>query len=229
VNTSANPAVLNGRSGPRDMARLKRIALAAVLLLITILVIGFVWWPTSLVNLGKGDNMTTAGVYSQWEAGDVVMLVRHAERCDRSKHPCVGPADGITQVGNDSAVALGKALNTLGMSHTDTLTSPLSRTVQTATAMFGKATVEQVWLSDCEQSPQIMLSNILVHKVPHRNLVLVTHSGCISKFEKQLGFTYAPASEYTSSLFLSLGTNNKPVALGFLNVEDWQSVLDKKP
>ncbi len=229
MNTSADPAVLNRRSGPPDMARLKKLALAAVLLLIVVVIIGFVWWPKSLVNLGRSDNMTTAGVYSQWEAGDVVLLVRHAERCDRSKHPCLGPADGITQIGNDSAVALGKALNTLGMSRTDTFTSPLPRTVQTAAAILGKAAVEQAWLVDCEQSPQIMLSNALAHKLPHRNLVLVTHSGCISKFEKQLGFNHAPSSEYASSLFVSLSSNNKPTALGYLNVEDWQSVLDKKP
>jgi phosphohistidine phosphatase SixA len=229
VNTSANPAVLNGRSAPRDIARLKKVALVAVLLLIVVAIMGFVWWPKSLMNLGHGDNMTTSGVYSQWEAGDVVLVVRHAERCDRSKHPCLGPVDGITQAGNDSAAALGKALNILGMSRTDTLTSPLSRTVQTAAAMFGKATVEQAWLLDCEHSPNIMLSNVLAHKLPHRNLILVTHSGCISKFETQLGFTHAPSSEYTSSLFVSLGSNNKPAALGFLNIEDWQSVLDKKP
>jgi phosphohistidine phosphatase SixA len=229
VNTLADLAVLKKGSGGRDSARFKKVALVAVLLLIVVLSAGFIWWPKSLVNLGRDDNMTTAGVYSQWEAGDVVLIVRHAERCDRSSHPCLGPADGITQVGKDTAVALGKALNTLGMSRTDTFTSPMTRTVQTANAMFGKATVEQAWLVDCEQSPQIMLTNVLTHKMPHRNLVVVTHSGCISKLEKQLGFPHAPSTEYTSSLFLSLGSNNKPTALGFLNVEDWQSVLDKKP
>lgn len=229
MNTLADPAVLDRRSGERDSARLKKVALAVVLLLIVVLIMGFVWWPKSLVNLAQGDNMTTAGVYSQWEAGDVVVLVRHAERCDRSSHPCLGPADGITQIGSATAVALGKALNTLGMTRTDTFTSPLPRTVQTAYAMIGKSAVEQAWLVDCEQSPQIMLKNVLAHKVPHRNLVLVTHSGCISKFEKQLGFAHAPSSEYSSSLFLSLGSDNKPTALGILNVEDWQSVLDKKP
>jgi len=226
VNTSA---VLDGHSGARDSARLKKIALAALLLLIVSLIMGFIWWPKSLVNLGQGDNMTTAGVYSQWEAGDVVVLVRHAERCNRSNHPCLGPADGITQMGSDSAIALGKALTTLGMSKTDVLTSPLPRTAQTAYAMFSKAAVAQTWLVDCEQSPQNMLKDVVAHKVAHRNLILVTHSGCISKFEKQLGYAHAPASEYTSSLFLTLRTDNKPSAVGYLNVEDWQSVLDKKP
>lgn len=222
----ADPSVLNKRSGPRDGARLKKWVIGAAVVLIVVLVMGFLWWPKSLINLGKNDNMTTAGVYSRWGAGDVVMLVRHAERCDRSSHPCLGPADGITRIGNESATELGKALKTLGMSKTDVLSSPLHRTAQTAFAMTGKTAADQDWLVNCSQS---MLDNVLAHKTAHRNLILVTHSDCISKLEAQLGYTHVATSEYTSALLVSVGPDNKPNILGFINVQDWQSTQDKKP
>jgi phosphohistidine phosphatase SixA len=206
--------------------RFKKIVLGAVLILCVALIVGFVWWPRSLTDLGKHENMITAGVYSHWQAGDVVALVRHAERCDRSSNPCMGPADGITQAGSDTAVVLGKAFNRLGMSNTDVMSSPLQRTVQTSFSMFGKASPAQAWLSTCEHA---MLDNLLSHKTPHRNMVLVTHSGCISTLEKELGFTHAKTSEYASTLLVSIGPDGKPKVLGFINYPDWASTLDKRP
>ncbi|MDB6145271.1 MAG: Ais protein [Pseudomonas sp.] len=226
MKTTATPVSLNKVSAMRETGRLKKWALSALVAIVVALIMGFVWWPKSLENLGKGDNMTTAGFYSSWEAGNVVMLVRHAERCDRSNHPCLGPADGITRIGSDTAVELGKALKTLGMSKADVFTSPLHRTAQTAFSMLGKASVEQEWLVNCEQA---MLDNVVAHKIVHRNLVLVTHSGCIGKLESQLGYTHAPTAEYTSALLITLGPDNQPKALGYMNVQDWQATLDKKP
>jgi len=226
VKTVLNPAALNKPSGVLDSARFKKLALSAIITLVLALIMGFFWWPKSLTNLGTDDKMTTSGAYSSWEAGDVVMLVRHAERCDRSGHPCLGPADGITRVGSDTAVELGKALRTLGMSKTDVLTSPLHRTAQTAFSMMGKAIVEQEWLVNCEQS---MINDIVAHKIAHRNLVLVTHSGCIGNLEKKLGFTHTPTAEYTSALLISIGPDHQPKPLGYMNVQDWQATLDKKP
>jgi phosphohistidine phosphatase SixA len=226
VKTTVSPVSLTKRTPARDVTRFKKLALSALVAVGIALILGFFWWPLSLTNLGTDDKMTTSGAYSRWEAGDVVMLVRHAERCDRSSHPCLGPADGITRAGSETAVALGKALGTLGMSKTDVLTSPLHRTVQTAFSMTGKASVEQEWLVNCEQT---MLNDIMAHKVAHRNLVLVTHSGCISNLESQLGFTHAPTAEYTSALLISIGADHQPKPLGYINVQDWQATLDKKP
>lgn len=226
MKTTVSPIVFTKRTRARDLARFKKPALWALAAVVLAVIMGFFLWPTSLTNLGTGDKMTTSGAYSRWAAGDVVMLVRHAERCDRSSHPCLGPPDGITRIGSDSAVELGKALKTLGMGKTDVLSSPLRRTAQTAFSMMGKASVEQEWLVNCEQS---MLDDIVAHKIDHRNLVLVTHSGCIGSLERQLGYTHAPTAAYTSALLISLGTDHKPKALGYINVDDWQATLDKKP
>jgi phosphohistidine phosphatase SixA len=226
VKTTATPGALTTFPGLRDAARLKKFGLSALIAIIVALALGFIWWPKTLTNLAKGDNMTTAGFYASWEAGNVVMLIRHAERCDRSSHPCLGPVDGITKVGSDTGVEMGKALRTLGLSKTDIFTSPLNRTAQTTFAMLGKAGVDQDWLGTCEQS---MPTNLVAHKVAHRNLVLVTHTGCITKVERQLGFGHVKNPEYTSALMISIGPDQQPKALGYINVEDWQATLDKKP
>lgn len=204
----------------------KKVVLGIALVISVALIVGFVWWPKSLTDLGKHENMVTAGVYEHWQAGDIVALVRHAERCDRSTNACMGPADGITQVGSDTAVIVGKAFNALGMDKTDVMSSPLHRTAQTSFSMFGKASPDAAWLSSCEHA---MLDSVLSHKTPHRNMVLVTHSGCMSTLEKELGYAHAKTSEYTSTVFVSIGADGQPKVLGFINYQDWPSTLNKKP
>ena len=224
--STTTPVVTPTPAKPKAKTRRKKQVLWAVVALAVLLIAGFGVWQKSPPNLGKGDSMKAAGVYARWDAGDIVVLVRHAERCDRSSNPCLGPADGITRLGSDTAAELGKAFMTMGMSNADVFSSPLTRTAQTSLYMFGKASAEQDWLVNCETS---MLQDVVAHKTPHRNLVLVTHSGCISKFEHQLGFKHAATSEYSSALFVSVGTDGKPNVLGIVNVQDWPSVLNKKP
>jgi phosphohistidine phosphatase SixA len=203
---------------------IKRFA-TAVAVVVALLITGCALWPKSPLNLGDGEHMAAAGVFERWQAGDVVVLVRHAERCDRSSNPCLGPADGITGIGSDAAANVGKAFQAMGMKNTDVLNSPLTRTAQTARYMFGNESVSQEWLATCGQT---LRDDVSAHKVAHRNLVLVTHSGCISDFESQMGFKHAPSSEYASSLFVSINAAGQPQVLGIVNAQDWQSVLDKR-
>lgn len=203
---------------------IKQLATVAAVMVV-LLISGFTSWPTSTLNLGDGGHMAAAGVFERWQAGNVVVLVRHAERCDRSSNPCLGPADGITRMGSTAAANVGKAFQAMGMENTDIMNSPLTRTTQTARYMFDKQSVSQEWLATCGDT---MRDDVLAHKVAHRNLVLVTHSGCISDFESQMGFKHARSSEYGSALFVSVGAGGQPQVLGILNAQDWQSVLDKR-
>ncbi|SEI19284.1 Phosphohistidine phosphatase SixA [Pseudomonas asplenii] len=202
--------------------RVNSVLLAIGLTLATMTATGFALWPRTPLNLAVQDHMHSTGVYAHWKAGDMIVLVRHAERCDRSSNPCLGPADGITQLGNHSASDVGNALQHIGMANTDVLSSPTTRTTQTARAMFGKTALTADWLLSCGPS---LGQDALAHKAAHRNLVLVTHSGCIDDLEKQLGYRHPNKSEYTSSVFVSVGADGQLSLLGTLNAEDWQSVL----
>lgn len=220
----------NKPSSPRaDTARIRRsrkIIISAVTTTLIVLISGFVLWPATPLDLAGNQQMQRSGIYQHWRAGEVIALVRHAERCDRSANPCLGPADGITRLGNATAADLGKAFRTIGMERTDVISSPMTRTLQTAQAMFNQATSTQDWLLNCADNFE---NDIKAHKLKGRNLILVTHSGCISDLESRMGFAHALATEYTSSLFLTLGADGKLQILGILNAKSWPQVLKEAP
>ncbi|AZC20043.1 Ais protein, putative [Pseudomonas sp. CMR5c] len=199
----------------------KAMAWASVAVL-AILVSGFVLWPGAPLDLGAANQMESAGMYRHWNSGEVIALVRHAERCDRSPNPCIGPIDGITLAGSSISRRLGRAFQVLGMDSTDVLSSPATRTRQTAEFMFGQPAKTQDWLLSCGSQ---LGETIKAHKAPRRNLVLVTHSDCISDLESQLGFEHAPHSQYNSSLFVTLNSDGTLQILGSIKVEDWQQAL----
>lgn len=216
-------AAVNGTgSAKRLRPRFIKLGLMGAGMLLTVLVSGFAAWPASPLDLRSVDTGMANRMLELWNRGDVVVLVRHAERCDRSSNPCLGQADGITVPGKATAAALGQDFTALGMSRTDVLSSPETRTQQTAASMFGRPADTQNWLVDCNAG---MLDAVLSHKGVGRNLLLVTHSDCISRFEAQTGFKHAPTRDYTSALFASIDASGQTHILGSLNADGWQRLL----
>ncbi|WP_085714971.1 histidine phosphatase family protein [Pseudomonas sp. B28(2017)] len=210
----------------KPSSRLSRSVVAIGALTIAVLVTGFLLWPKSPTNLAQEDAQARAQLLQQWGAGEIAVLVRHTERCDRSSNPCLGPADGITRVGSEAAAGVGQGLARLGLTHTDILTSPVTRTVQTAHYMFNSDPRTQEWLATCGTT---LRNDVVAHKVAQRNLVLVTHSGCIADFEKQTGFKHsAKDAEYGSALFVHIDGNGQLQVLGIVNAEDWNTLLQEK-
>lgn len=178
--------------------------------------------PPELADLSEESRHELPNLLVQWERGDVVVLLRHLERCDKEDHPCLVGDDGVTfrsvAVGNVLADSFGQ----LGLSKTDVYNSPLTRTAQTESIVFEDVGVDEDWLYKCKDS---MLSDALQHKVPGKNLVLVTHSSCISAFEQALGYD-SDTPEYGTSLFFTQSTDPDSLnVLGFLDAEDWASAL----
>ena len=207
----------------RRHPRIRKVLAAVAVLGIASAVGGaFTLWPHSPDNLGNASNAVNAALIQQWQAGDMIVLVRHAERCDRSSNPCLGPTDGITLHGSQNATIVGQALKTLGLSHTDLLTSPTHRTAQTAHYMMGGDVAGAPWLSQCDHT---LLADSVAHKVAQRNLIVVTHSGCIGHVEKQMGYPRAEMAPYSSALFLSVDKQGKPTVMGMIKVEDWPKVV----
>jgi phosphohistidine phosphatase SixA len=208
----------------RPFARLRSLLLPAGAVLV--LVLGALWLmrPAYAVDLGHGRNLAEADLLQHWKKGEVVALVRHAERCDQSSHPCLADASGITIEGSDTAQQVGDAFKALGMTRTDVYASPLTRTVQTSAFMFGKSVVTQPWLTSCKTTLQ---HDMLAHKAAHRNLLLVTHSTCINELEEQLNLRGAHYdSAYASTLFVTVDSvTGAPRVVGYMNADGWAKVL----
>ncbi|WP_449430497.1 lipopolysaccharide core heptose(II)-phosphate phosphatase PmrG [Pseudomonas putida] len=183
-------------------------------------------WLSSRVQVAAFANeaeLRSSGVYAAWVKGDVVVLVRHAERCDRSPSACLDDPSGITVQGSQAAANVGNGLHRLGLEASDILSSPQVRTQQTARFMFGKAVETQEWLNLCDSN---FSENAFSHKRPARNLILVTHSGCIDHLERQLNVAGGErSSAYTSALFVYTGGKGKPQILGQMDSDKWKHIV----
>ncbi|SDH48035.1 lipopolysaccharide core heptose(II)-phosphate phosphatase PmrG [Pseudomonas panipatensis] len=172
----------------------------------------------ALPSLSYGQVPVAAELAQHWSKGEVVMLVRHAERCDRSSAPCLGAADGITVRGSEQAALVGHDYRALDLSHTDVYASPMTRTAQTAEQMFGANVIAQSWVADCKGD---VLKNVLQHKVAHRNLVLVTHSECMAQIVQAIDHHDLSTPEYTSSLVLFSDDKGALQVAGQIEPQDW--------
>ena len=144
--------------------------------------------PPELPDLSEVRPHTIANVRDSWQLGNVVVLVRHLERCDRSEAPCLEGEDGITARSVGVGTALGEDFLQLGLGRAAVYNSPLARTDQTADVLFGDDSSDRDWLYHCRKN-ETLLNDIIHFKQPGTNLVLVTHSTCIARFEQSLGFS----------------------------------------
>lgn len=209
-----------------DLSGLARFRNTWVVLAASVLVIPLTLWllaPAAVPDLAHGNVAGAQALAQGWAQGDMIVLVRHVERCDHSKAPCLSGNDGITQRSRSVADAVGSQFEQLGLSNADLYNSPIERTVQTAGYMFTKTSTAADWLISCKGR---MLQEALAHKVPGRNLILVTHSECMAQIEKDLN---VPASDpgYGSSLFVAAANPAAPQMLGFIEASDWRTVTTR--
>jgi phosphohistidine phosphatase SixA len=199
----------------------------AAILLSTLFVIAltvFLLKPAAVPDLAHGNVSGLAQLREGWAKGEIIVLVRHVERCDHSRVACLDSADGITERSRSVAMAIGAQFQRLGLDKADIYNSPLTRAVQSSSYMFSKVSAGQEWLINCKGR---MLTDVLSHKVAGRNLILVTHSECMAELAKEMKFSTSTLG-YGGSLFVSTaGTAGKPGMLGFIEAPDWHSVVIK--
>lgn len=206
-----------------DLSRIARFRNTGVVLASALLVIPLTFWllrPAQVPDLAHGNVAGARALAAGWAKGDLIVLVRHVERCDHSKAACLTGDDGITGRSRGVAVEVGARFEQLGLSKADIYNSPVIRTAQTAGYMFNKVGVGEDWLINCKGT---MLRDALAHKVAGRNLILVTHSECMAQLEKDLKLPTSTLG-YGASLFISAETPQAPRMLGFIEASDWRSV-----
>jgi len=82
----------------------RRRQLAAALVLIALAVI--VFEAPAIADLSEENRHEVPTLRAQWQKGEVIVLVRHLERCDRGNSPCLTDTDGITARSVDEGEAL---------------------------------------------------------------------------------------------------------------------------
>ena len=197
------------------------VVLASALLVVPLIL--FLLRPAAVPDLAHGNVAGFQALLAGWAKGDMIVLVRHVERCDHSSAACLVGNDGITERSRSVAVEVGQHFERLGLSKADIYNSPMLRTAQTAAYMFNKVGTGEDWLISCKGT---MLRDALAHKVAGRNLILVTHSECMEQLEKDLKLSGSTPG-YGASLFISAETPQTPRMLGFIDASDWQSVTSK--
>ncbi|MFW0758240.1 histidine phosphatase family protein [Pseudomonas sp. H11T01] len=209
---------LNGSTNYRKVAAVLLSALFVIALTV------FLLRPAAVPDLAHGNASGLALLREGWAKGDMIVLIRHVERCDHSKAACLDSADGITERSRSVAMAIGAQFQHMGLDKADIYNSPLTRAVQSSSYMFNKVSAAQEWLINCKGR---MLTDALSHKVAGRNLILVTHSECMAELEKEMKFSTSTQG-YGASLFVSTaGIAGKPQMLGFVEAADWPSVALK--
>ncbi|WP_306452868.1 histidine phosphatase family protein [Pseudomonas alkylphenolica] len=192
---------------------------------VTVFVLFCTWNSTraGALQLVSEQQIVSSGIYAEWAKGNVMILIRHAERCDHSHNTCLNDPAGITVVGSQVATEAGKGFQSLGLNKAHLLSSPEVRAQQTARFMFGMAIPVQDWLNQCDGS---FASNAFSHKQPGHNLVLITHSSCIEQLEQTLQVRDSErSSAYASALFLAMDNSGKARVLGQINADNLRNLV----
>lgn len=132
--------------------RSKKSLLAALVIVLCIIAAYTLFRTPRLPNLTHSTPLELTNLKSAWTNGDVIVVIRHAERCDQSSATCLNAPDGITTRSKNVAVGLGEQYQKLGLDRTDIFTSPLKRTKHTAAFMFNHEIENQEWLRPAEVS-----------------------------------------------------------------------------
>ncbi len=162
-----------------------------------------------------------------WQRGDLVLLIRHATRCDRSEEDCLTGNNGITLPGAFLEDSVGYDIQDhLDLTRAQIYHSPVKRTVQTAAYLFHGASRKAAWLrKGCKQH---LLQEILAHKRKGINLILVTHASCMKHLGEAEGKPLIDdeilqGDSYGITWFLAVDDAPPGLrSLGYLMPEDWE-------
>lgn len=164
---------------PFNIVKSKKTAVMLVTLLtvVTGLCTQHAWSSNGLPRI---DNKTLALLAKEHP---VVVLFRHAERCDRSDNPCLSDKTGITVNGANKARELGKTFSA-DITHYDLYASNTVRTIQSATWFSAnrKLTVDKK-LMKCGSGIYSAINAMLV-KSSNKNIVAFTHNHCLTYIAK---------------------------------------------
>ena len=180
------------------------------------------WTGPTPADLSESPFALTSNMLEEWQEGDLIVFVRHLERCSRVDAACMADEPtGITQRSSTLGLEMRAQLAGLGLTATDVYSSPLTRTSQTSSLLFAEPTANEDFLYQCKKN---FVQDALAKKIPGRNLVLVTHSSCLDAVNAN--YAYAEVDyKYGASVILNVESLTEQNVLGFVDADDWLLTL----
>lgn len=205
-------------------AKLKLLAGALAVAALAFFVSHFLADPKP-ADLSKSPFALTSNMLAEWRDGDLIVFVRHLERCSRVDAACMeDKPTGITQRSSATGLEMRAQFAGLGLDATDIYSSPLTRTSQTSALLFAEPTANKDFLYQCKES---FVQDALAKKIPGRNLVLVTHSSCMDEVNETLAYSDIDY-EYGAAIFLNVESATEHDILGFVDADDWSKTLEPR-
>lgn len=186
--------------------------------------------PQKTEHILENNKKNVFNLLAHWSQGNIVAIIRHAERCDRSDNKCLDGQRGITVPGKEMALKLGNDFKELlPLSKADIYNSPVKRTKQTAAFMFGSDSSDKLWLrKGCKNN---LYNDIFDHKEEGKNMILITHATCMSKLgesvnNKLIQMDIENKNTYGITIFIAVKKYTKQAyVLGYLYPNDWMEVI----
>jgi phosphohistidine phosphatase SixA len=182
-------------------------------------------------------------VEASWNKGELLILMRHTEKCSAVENACPPGDEGITETGRAQAKLIGDGLRGLGTINAEpnaeqnaglnaelnaeVFYSPALRTTQTAkTAFNGDMQPLASLVEGCKSN---WLEKIKSFKNPGSNLILVTHSSCLNALSDEdqdriLDFNAGSDRFYGLSVFLRQNEMGRIEKLGCMLPSQWQEI-----
>ena len=159
---------------------------------------------------------------SQWQKNNVIMVLRHATKCEKDVPPCIDGNEVLTQRGRLEAALIGEGVQSSLMGEYLVSHSYLNRTRDTALIAFGTSTPK----AELSKSCKLSFENYVQSLETNTNHILVTHSSCINSLkrldgERLIGFNTGKDPHFGIAAFLENKPEGKPELIGCMCPTNW--------
>jgi len=159
---------------------------------------------------------------SQWQKNNVIMVLRHATKCEKDVPPCIDGNEVLTQRGRLEAELIGEGVQSSLMGEYLVSHSYLNRTRDTALIAFGTSTPK----AELSKSCKLSFENYVQSLETNTNHILVTHSSCMNSLkrldgERLIGFNTGKDPHFGIAAFLEKKPEGKPELIGCMWPTNW--------
>ena len=202
------------------------VSITALLLLVGLVTYAAVEYRRSDDCLSLADDPVRWNhLVSQWEKNNVVMVLRHASKCDIAEPTCINGNEALTSQGRLEAKAIGLGVQSSLSGEYSVVHSYLDRTRDTALLAFGTSTVDDALAKPCKNTFTDYISTLGLGT----NHILVTHSSCLDSLKRNdggrlLGINTSKDPHFGIAAMLERKPDGKTELIGCMWPTSWADI-----